>query len=47
MAAKPEHIILAENHLGDGEEQFNATPAFDQGRIIFRSTKAVYCVGKK
>ena len=47
MAAKPEHTILAENLLGDGEEQFNATPAFDQGRIILRSTKAVYCVGKK
>ncbi len=47
MAADPEYTILAENKLGDGDEQFNATPAFDTGRIIFRSTKAVYCVGKK
>ena len=47
MAAEPEHTILAENKLGDGDEQFNATPAFDKGRIIFRSTKAVYCVGTK
>ena len=46
MAADPEYTILAENTLGDGDEQFNATPAFDEGRIIFRSTKAVYCVGK-
>ena len=43
MAADPEYTILAENQLGDGDEQFNATPAFDEGRII-RSTKAVYCV---
>jgi outer membrane protein assembly factor BamB len=46
IAAGPEYTILAENKLGDGEEQFNATPAFDEGRIIFRSTKAVYCVAK-
>ena len=45
MAAEPEHKILAENHLGDGEEQFNATPAFDHGRIILRSTNSLYCVG--
>ena len=46
MAADPEFRVIAENHLGDGEEQFNATPALDQGRIIFRSTQFVYCVGE-
>jgi hypothetical protein len=33
MAADPEYTILAENKLGDGDEQFNATPALDEGRI--------------
>ena len=47
MAAEPDHKILAENYLGDGDEQFNATPAFDHDRIIFRSTKSLYCVGKQ
>lgn len=45
VAAKPEFEVLAENQLGDGEdEQFNATPAIDGKRLYVRSTKAVYCV---
>jgi outer membrane protein assembly factor BamB len=41
----PEFKVLARNHLGD-ESVFNATPAIVEGRLLIRSDRALYCIGK-
>jgi outer membrane protein assembly factor BamB len=45
LALGPEFQELARNHLGD-ESTFNATPAIDDGQLLLRSDRALYCVGK-
>jgi len=45
LALEPKFQELARNHLGD-ESIFNATPAIDDGQLLLRSDKALYCIGK-
>lgn len=45
IAAKPEFEQLAMNDLGDGST-FNGSPAIDGSRLLIRSNKALYCLGK-
>jgi outer membrane protein assembly factor BamB len=45
LAAKPEFEQLAVNSLRDGGV-FNGTPAVDGSRLLIRSDKFLYCVGK-
>jgi outer membrane protein assembly factor BamB len=44
--AKPEFKILAHNTLGD-TSVFNASPAVVDGRLLLRSDRALYCIGKQ
>lgn len=46
VAAKPQYELLATNDLRDGGI-FNATPVATDGRLFFRSDKALYCLEKK
>jgi outer membrane protein assembly factor BamB len=45
LAAKPAFEELAANSLADGS-LFNASPAVDGNRLLIRSDKFLYCVGK-
>lgn len=45
VAAKPEFEQLAVNDLRDGSI-FNASPAVDGSRLLIRSDKFLYCLGK-
>ena len=45
LAAKPEFEQLAVNDLRDGGV-FNGTPAVDGSRLLIRSDKFLYCIGK-
>jgi hypothetical protein len=45
VAAKPEFDELAANDLDDGSV-FNGSPAVDGSRLLIRSDKALYCIGK-
>lgn len=45
MAAQPSMEELSRNDLGD-ESIFNGTPAIDGGRLLLRSDKYLYCIGK-
>lgn len=45
LAAKPEFEELAVNDLRDGS-LFNASPAVDGSRLLIRSDKFLYCIGK-
>ncbi|MCA9080531.1 MAG: PQQ-binding-like beta-propeller repeat protein [Planctomycetaceae bacterium] len=45
VAAKPEFELLATNEMRDGG-QFNASPAVDGQRLLIRSDKFLYCIGK-
>jgi outer membrane protein assembly factor BamB len=45
LAAKPAFEELAANSLNDGS-LFNASPAVDGNRLLIRSDKFLYCVGK-
>jgi outer membrane protein assembly factor BamB len=45
MAAKPEFEQLATNELDDGS-RFDASPAVDGNRLLVRSDKFLYCIGK-
>lgn len=46
VAAKPTFEHLATNDLRDGS-LFHATPVADDGRLLVRSDKALYCLGMK
>jgi outer membrane protein assembly factor BamB len=46
LAAKPKYELLATNHLAD-TSRTNASPAVDNGRLLIRTDKHLYCVGKK
>ena len=45
LAAKPEFEQLAVNDLGD-RSLFNGSPAVDGNRLLIRSDKFLYCIGK-
>jgi len=45
LAAKPKFELLSTNDLRDGS-RFNASPAVTGNRILLRSDKYLYCVGK-
>ena len=45
LALSPEFKELARNHLDD-QSVFNATPAVTAGRLLLRSDKFLYCIGK-
>jgi outer membrane protein assembly factor BamB len=45
LAARPDFEQLAVNDLNDGSI-FNASPAIDGSRLLIRSDKFLYCIGK-
>jgi outer membrane protein assembly factor BamB len=45
LALEPKFKLLSHNHLGD-ESVFNATPVVADGRLLLRSDKFLYCIGK-
>jgi outer membrane protein assembly factor BamB len=45
LAAKPEFEQLAHNKIDDGS-RFNASPIVAGGKLILRSDKFLYCIGK-
>lgn len=47
VAAGPKFEVLARNKLDDDAGSFNATPAIDDGQLLVRSDKYLYCLGKK
>lgn len=46
LAAGPDFAELAHNRLDD-KSVFNATPAVADGRLLVRSDRCLYCIGKK
>ena len=46
LAASPKFQQLAENSLENRRGYFNATPTFDDNRLLLRSNRALYCLGK-
>ena len=46
VAAKPKYELIATNKLGD-TSRTNASPVIDDGRLLIRTDKSLYCVGKK
>jgi outer membrane protein assembly factor BamB len=46
LAAGPEYRELAVNRLGSENERFNATPAIVDNRLLLRSDRVLYCIGK-
>lgn len=46
VAAKPKFELIATNKLED-TSRTNASPAIDNGRILIRTDKHLYCIGKK
>ncbi|HEX3151414.1 MAG TPA: PQQ-binding-like beta-propeller repeat protein [Gemmataceae bacterium] len=46
VAAKPKYELIATNKLDD-TARTNASPVVDNGRLLIRTDKYLYCVGKK
>ncbi len=46
VAAKPEFELLAHNTIESDDTVFNAAPIVDEDRLLIRSGKALYCIGK-
>jgi outer membrane protein assembly factor BamB len=46
IAAKPKYELIATNKLGD-TSRTNASPVIDNGRLLIRTDKHLYCIGKK
>ena len=46
LPAKPVFEVIAQNVFADDSSIFNASPITIGNRLIFRSDKAMYCVGK-
>jgi outer membrane protein assembly factor BamB len=46
IAAKPKYELIATNKLAD-TSRTNASPVVDNGRLLIRTDKHLYCVGKK
>ena len=47
VAASPKFQVLGSARLENGRGIFNASPAFDGGRLFLRSNKFLYCIGAK
>ena len=46
VAAKPEFELLAHNKIETDASIFNGSPAVADGRLLLRSDRALYCIGK-
>jgi outer membrane protein assembly factor BamB len=46
VAAGPKFAVLADNTMENNRGVFNATPAFDGSRLLLRSNRALYAIGK-
>jgi outer membrane protein assembly factor BamB len=46
VAAKPEFELLAHNKIASDTSIFNGSPAVADGRLLLRSDRALYCIGK-
>jgi outer membrane protein assembly factor BamB len=46
VAARPKFELIATNELGE-RAMFNASPAVAGSRLLIRSDKTLYCIGKK
>lgn len=46
VAASPKFAVLGESTLENNRGVFNATPAFDGSRLLLRSNRALYAIGK-
>lgn len=46
VAAKPEFKLLSHNTIESDNTIWNAAPIVDDGRLLIRSGKALYCIGK-
>jgi hypothetical protein len=47
LRAEPKFEILAHNVIKNDGTIWNATPAVDGDRLLLRSGKALYCIGKE
>lgn len=47
VAARPEFELLARNTFGEGSSRTNASPAVDDGQLLIRDDRFLYCVGRK
>jgi hypothetical protein len=47
IEAKSEFKLLAHNTIASDRSVFNATPAVNNGQLLLRSDRFLYCVGKK
>jgi outer membrane protein assembly factor BamB len=47
VAAKPEYELLAHNVIKSDDSVFNASPAVNNGQLLLRSDKRLYCIGNK
>jgi len=46
VAAQPQFELLAHNKIASDPSVFNASPAVADGRLLLRSDRALYCLGK-
>jgi hypothetical protein len=46
MAAAPRYQLLAHNTITSDDSVFNGTPAISRGRLLMRSDRFLYCIGK-
>lgn len=47
LAAKPTFDLLAHNVISSDDSVFNGSPAVTEGRLLLRSDRFLYCVGRK
>jgi hypothetical protein len=47
LAAAPKFEVLARNQFESDASDFNASPAIVDGRLLLRSNRFLYCIGKK
>jgi len=47
IAARPEFNLLAHNVFEDDDSRSNAAPVIDEGQLLLRSDRFLYCIGKK
>ena len=45
LAAAPRYELLAHNTFESDKSVFNATPAINQGQLLLRSDRHLYCIG--
>ncbi|MCU0979983.1 MAG: PQQ-binding-like beta-propeller repeat protein [Pirellulaceae bacterium] len=46
VAARPQFELLAHNKIESDTSVFNGSPAVADGRLLLRSDRALYCIGK-